>query len=121
MMKRFFSLKRLIELFKEYQWEFVPSDTLKYFGFPMYHRPIFALRLFFVWLVNWKCSGCSGEGVTGYEYRECCDDCSGFGLNFNFNLKQIWVNFWRDKNWEERSYYEFRNYSEQSLKTVVLR
>ena len=107
---RSFNFKRMIELFKEYQYEYSDFETLNKFGFPAYHRPIFALRFFFVWLINWTCPYCRGEGITGYEYREACNECDGFGINVHFNLRQMWINFWHDKEWEKRSFYEFDLY-----------
>lgn len=111
-MIRPFDFKKCIELIKENWWEYIHDDVTKDLGFPQYYRPIFAIRMLFVWLINWKC-GC-GDGMTGYEYREACDNCDGFSLNVHFNLRQMWINFWKDKYYEERCWYEFRK-EEQEL------
>lgn len=105
------SFRHLMWMIKENMYEYESNDVINSkTGFQCYHRYNFAFRMFISWLLRLKCVYCDEDGMQGYYEREACYTCDGFGLQWNSLIKQKWINFWKEKGHEDRSYFEFQKY-----------
>ena len=87
-MTRPFGIGTLLCLIKENKYEF--AEYIKNLQETTYSPLNFTLRMIASWILNKKCPACKGTGVTGYEYREGCDDCYMTGLNWKFEYPYEW-------------------------------